>query len=436
MKLFGFKKKEKKIEFQITEDEKLWVEDNFNWLIGSFGLPNKNAELITYTDKYFPNTRADSEVKIENIIKDLSDILQLNSTKISFEIQRDIRDTQGIPYEIEGVPFEAATEKCNNEYKIIIANSLRQNRLLNRLIYELIGIKLHESELKFDTGNDVNLFIYVAGVYLGFGVILSQNLFETGRDFDGFWEKKWNYSSEMPHEIMAYCFALYLKLFEHKITPLKDELPNDFYNLLKSALDFVDLYPSELLNETELETNDLYFQASKLIKNYEYQSAILKLNEIISIAKNGNEISFITYVFERLGYIKIREEKFEESIPYFQKALEIDDNNYIARDNIAYALIKIGEIKEGKKHIDKSIALAYKDMAFIYRNLALYYWAKGYIDEAEDNFILSFQSVSIPVFLLEFDYSKFLLAKGEKEKSNEYLQLSIEKGEPEAMKNV
>ena len=37
---------------------------------------------------------------------------------------------------------------------------------------------------------------------------------------------------------------------------------------------------------------------------------------------------------------------------------------------------------------------------------------------------------------LELDYSKFLSAKGEKEKSNEYLQLSIAKKEPEAMKIV
>ena len=104
MGLFGFKKKEKKIEFQITEDDRLWVEENFNWLVGSLGLPSKNTELILYTDKYFPNIYADNELKVENIIKDLSDILQLNSIEISFEIEKDVRDFQGVPYEIEGAP--------------------------------------------------------------------------------------------------------------------------------------------------------------------------------------------------------------------------------------------------------------------------------------------------------------------------------------------
>ena len=435
MGIFGFKKKEKKVEFQITEDDKLWVEENFNWLVGSLGLPNKEAELILYTDKYFPDTYADNEFKVENLIKDLSNILQLNSVEISFEIEKDIRDFQGVPYEIEGPPFETETEKSNNGYKIFIANSLPPNRVLHRLICEFIGIKLHERELKFDTGDDTDLFIYIAGVYLGFGVILSESLFDMGYKSDGFWETKWNYNSVMPYEIMAYCFAIHIKLCEHEILPLKEKLPIDFYNLLKSALEYVELYPSELLSKTELEANALYFQADKLIKNHDYELAILKLNEIISITDKGIPISFISFVFGRLGYIEIRKGKFAESIPYLEKALEIDGNNFEARDNISYALIKIGEIKEGKKHIDKSISLAVKDMGFIYRNLALYFWAKGNIEEAEENFILSFESVSIPVFLLEFDYSKFLLAKGEKEKSNNYLQLSIKKGEPEAMKN-
>jgi len=434
MGLFGFRKKEKKVEFQINEVDKFWIEESFNWLVSAFGLPKKKAELITYTDNYFPYTFAENELKIENIIKDLSNLLQLDSKKISFEIQKDIRDAYGVPYEFEEMPFEIETEKSNSGYKIVIANSLPPNRLLHGLIQELIVIKLTENELRFDTGEDTNLFVGLAGVYLGFGIILSQNLFDIGMASDGFWETTWNYSSEMPQEMLAYSLAIYLKAFDCERLPLKEELPNDFFNLLKSALEYVELYPSDLLTKVELEANDLYFQSGNLIGNYEYESAILKLNEIISTINNVTPVSIITYVFERLGYIEIRKEKFEESIQYLQKALEINNNNFLARDNIAYALIKMGKIKEGKKHIDKSISLAVKDMAFIYRNLALYFWAKGNMEEAEENFILSFEAISVPVFLLELDYSKFLLAKGEKEKSNEYLQLSITKREPEALK--
>ena len=431
MGLFGFNKKKKKVEFQINEDDRLWIEDSFNWLVGAFGLPNKNAKLITYTKKYFLHTHAENTLKVENIIKDLSDILKLDSTEISFEIQKDIRDVQGIPYEMEGFPFESETEKCNNGYKIVIANSLPPNRLLSRLIYELVLIKMYEYELRFDLGDgNIGLFVYFAGVYLGFGVIFSKNLFDIGYTSDGVWEAKWNYSSEIPQEMLAYCFAIYLKVFEQKIHPLEEELPSDFFNLLSKALEYVELYPSDLLSKTELVANDLYFQSQQLIRNYKYEAATLKLNEIVSI----KAVSFISYVYERLGYIQIREEKYEESICHFQKALEIEKNNFIARDNIAYALIKTGNLKEGKKHIDKSVALAVRDMASIYRNLALYHWAKGNIEEAEDNFALSFESISVPVFLLEQDYSEFLLAKGEKEKSNKYLQLSLKKREPEAIK--
>jgi len=241
---------------------------------------------------------------------------------------------------------------------------------------------------------------------------------------------------EIPQEMLAYSFALYLKIIGCKTQSLQKELPSDFFKFLNSASEYVDLCPSDLLCETELKANDLYFQAQKLIKNHEYESATSKLNEIIYLSENEREVSFISYVFERLGYIKIREGNFAKSISDFQKALEIENDNYLATDNIAYALIKMGEIKEGKKYIDKSISLMDKDMGTIYRNLALYFWAKGNFEEAEENFALSFESVFVPVFLLELDYSKFLSAKGEKEKSNEYLQLSIAKKEPEAMKIV
>ena len=436
MGLFGFNKKEEKVDFEINDNDKFWIDDTFNWLVGSFGLPSKSMELITFTDKFFPNSHKNSELNVGSIIKDLSNILELNSTEITFEIQKDIRDLKNVPHEMEGFPLDSETEKISNGYKIHIANSLPPKRLLSRLVYELVLIKLYEEELRFEAGDDYDsLFVYLAAVYLGFGIILSQNLFDTGYSTDGLWETKWNYSSEIPQEMLAYCFAIYLNVFGHKVLPLKDKLPSDFYNLLEKALEYVESYPSEMFSETELKANDLYFQAVQLIKKHEYESAVLKLNEIISITENDKAVSFISYVFERLGYVKIREGKFAESIQLFQKALELDSNNFIARDNIAYALIKMGEVKEGKKHIDKSISLAVKDMAAIYRNLALYFWAKGNIEEAEENFSLSFEAIVVPIFLLEYDYSKFLLVKGEREKSNEYLRLSIEKGEPESTKN-
>jgi hypothetical protein len=148
MGLFGFKK-EKKVEFEINGDDKFWIDDTFNWLVGAFGLPSENMELITYSDKFFPISHGNNELNVGSIIKDLSDILELNSTKISFEILKDIRDLKNVPHEIEGFPLDSETEKSDNGYKIYIANSLPPKRLLSCLIYELVLIKMYERELRF-----------------------------------------------------------------------------------------------------------------------------------------------------------------------------------------------------------------------------------------------------------------------------------------------
>jgi len=187
MGLFGFIKKKKNADFQINEDDRIWVEETINFLISGFGLPNKNSELISFSEKYFPNTLSNNKVNAENIIKDLSDMLELDATKISFEIYTDIRDIQNVPYEIDGVPLDTYTEKTGNEYKIYIANSLNTGRLLSRLIREFSYIKLCENELRFHIEDN---FLYITAVYLGFGTILSQNFFDTGYSTDAFWETR------------------------------------------------------------------------------------------------------------------------------------------------------------------------------------------------------------------------------------------------------
>jgi tetratricopeptide (TPR) repeat protein len=435
MALFGLFKRDRKKTFNISDENRIWIEECFNWLIGSFGLPNKNSQLYTYTESLFPNSFHNKEIQIGNLIKDISHILQIESSNISYELIEDIRDSYGIPYEIEGLPFESETKKVGNTYRIFIAKSLLPDRLLARLINELVTVKLFENQIRFDIGdgND-NLMVYFAAIYFGFGVILSQNLFNSGVTFDGTWETKWNYNSDIPQEMLAYCFAIYLKVSEQDISPFKDEISNDFFNILENAMMCFESSSGDLLSRTELEANDLYFQSQCLIKKYEYEKALQKLNEIISISDNMKTVSFISYVYERMGYIRLREQKYEDSIHYFIKSIELEHDNYIAIDNLAYSLIKMGDVIQGKKYIDKSISLTYKDMASIYRNLALYYWAKGYSDEAEENFILSFESALVPVFLLEFDFSQFLLSQGKKEESDKFLMLSIEKGEPESLK--
>ena len=432
MKIFGFNKKDKKKKFRITDTDREWVEDSFEWLIKIYGYPSRKAVQFLVDKKFLPKTFSTNDLIIQNLIEDLSDRLSLDSTKIKYEIHTDLRDTYGMPFVLEGNQFETETEFIENNYIIHIASSItkRPNRLINSLIYEFIQIRLTESELKFDTGDDTSLFIYIAGIYFGFGIILSQNLIDRGTVDDGFWETKWNQVSEMPNEVMAFGLATYSKLIEQINLDWKNQLPQDLRINFERAIDLLNDSPPSIFDKAELEASDLFHKALQEQESGNYELAISNLQKILFLTKDE---LFKAEVFNNIGYIKLKNGNIENSILDFRKALQLESNFGFAYDNLGYALIQTGYIEEGMKELEKAIQTKNNDLAYSYRNLALYYQAKKEYNKAKSNFLLAFETESVPVDLLEFHYASFLLEQGENKEGMLYLQRAVEKGEKEAI---
>jgi len=435
MKLFGFNKKIKEPKFRITEPDRDWVEDNFKWLIKVFGYPSRQSEQILITDKFFPKTFSTSDLIVQNLIEDLCNLLGVDSSKIRFELHEDLRDVYGMPFEMEGKPFETETEVTENNYKIHIAKSIskRPNRLVFSLIYEFIKIRLTENKLQYDTGDDTSLFIFIAGIYFGFGIPLSQNLTDRGRIDDGFWETKWNYVSEMPSEVMAFGLATYSKLIEQDNPEWKNELSQENRILFEGAIAFLNDSPSTVFSKAELDANDLFHLADQEYKKRNYEEAISNLQKILFLT---NDELLKSDVYNNIGYYQIRSGDYEKSITNFDKALQIDPNYGFAYDNLGYSLIQMGQIEEGKQQLEKALKTENNDNAYTYRNLALYHLAKNELEQAESNFKLAFESETVPVDLLELHYANFLINQGETEKGIEYLEKAVEKGEPEAIERM
>lgn len=435
MKLFGLFKNKENDTFRITEPDRLWVEDNFRWLIKVFGYPYRESEQILLSANYFPKTFKGDKVLIENIIKDLCSLLQIREEKITFEVVNDIRDSYGMPYQIEGKPFETELEVKEGKYKIHIANNLQKHpkRLVYSLVYEFIRIKLTDNKLQFDTGADTDLFIYLAGIYFGFGVILSQNLKDTGRIDDGFWETKWNYISEMPNEIMAFALATYSKLIEQESPKWKDDFPSDLKSQFEKAIKYLNDNPSELYDKNELEVNVLFKTAYDLYLKNDFEEAIANLQKILFLT-NDNVMK--ADVYNNIGYYNIRLKNYEQAVTYFKSSINIFPDYGYANDNLGYALIQLGKFEEGKEFLERALKTENNDIAYTYRNFALYYQAKGEMNKADDYFKKSFESIIDSVDLLEYHYADFLIKNGETEKGLEFLKKAVEKGEPEAIERI
>lgn len=422
-------------DFKITDDDKLWVEENFRWLKEVFGYPNKSHEQILFTPKFFPASFNAQMITIENAITDISGLLDLPGNCVRCVMLSDLRDMNNVPYEIEGKAFGCETELKKGDYTIYVANSLikHPDLLLYSLIYEFIRIRLTESEIEFDAGGDDNgLFIYLAGIYYGFGVLLAQNLVNTGRSNDGLWEIKWNYRSEMPQQVMAFSLATYANLRGETDPSWKNEFNGDFRKMFEGALSYLQAHPNDLYDETEVKANDLFNQSCEHFENHELDEAIAALQKILFLT---NDAHMKADVYNNMGYYYMRTRDYQQGISNFRKALALGSGYGYANDNLGYALIMTGELEEGLSYLQKALETGNNDPAYTYRNFALYHHRKNDFTKAEEFFQKAFAQ-NTPVDLLEYHYGEFLLEKGEVEKAKEFFQRSSDKNEKEGREKI
>jgi Tfp pilus assembly protein PilF len=421
-------------QFRITEEDRLWVEENFRWLKSAFGYPNKLEEQVLLTAKFFPATFEGKTVNVDSVITDLCTLFGIARETVQYDILTDLRD-YNVPYQIEGQSFECETDLKKGAYKIFVANSLQKHpeRLIYSLIYEFIRIRLTESELEFDVGgDDTGLFIYLAGIYYGFGVILAQNLLQSGRSGDAMWEIKWNYGSEMPQQVMAFSMATYANLRGEDEPVWKSEFEGDFKKMLTDAIEYLKAHPNDLYDEMEVKANDLFNLANDHFEKNEMESAISTLQKILFLTSDDH---LKADVHNNMGYYYMRIRDYQQGISNFRKALVLGPEYGFANDNLGYALIMTGDLEEGVSHLEKAMETGNNDIAYTYRNFALYHQRKNEPALAEEFFQKSFDQKTA-VDLLEFHYGEFLLAQGDIEKAKMFFQKSMQKNEEEGARKL
>lgn len=429
MKIFGLNLSAHD-DFRITEEDKTWVEENFRWLKMVFGYPSKHHEQVLLTAEFFPATFESKALSVENALSDLCKLFSLPRQHVRHVMLSDLRDSNNVPYQIEGKAFECETDLKRGDHTIYIANALlkHHDRLLFCLIYEFIRIRLAESEIEYDAGGDDNgLFLYLAGIYYGFGVLLAQNLIHAGWSSEGLWEMKWNYGSEMPQQVMAFSLATYASMQGEDNPSWKNEFKGDFKKMLEGALQYVKHNPNDLFDRTEVTANELFNKADEYFEKRDLDEAIATLQKILFLT---NDAHMKADVYNNMGYYYMIKKDYQQGISNFRKALALGSEYGFANDNLGYALIVTGRPEEGLSFVQKAIETGNNDPAYSYRNLALYYQSTHDFAKAEEYFQKAFNQ-NTPVDLLEFQYGEFLEIQGEQSRAEEFFKKSAEKGEEE-----
>jgi tetratricopeptide (TPR) repeat protein len=276
------------------------------------------------------------------------------------------------------------------------------------------------------------LFIYLAGIYYGFGVILAQNLLHAGRSDDGVWEIKWNYVSEMPQPVMAFSLATYANLTGDDDPLWKNEFKGDFKKMLEDAIVYLRKNPNDLYDEMEVKANDLFNEANDHFENHRLDAAISALQKILFLTKDD---VMKADVYNNMGYYYLRMRDYEQGISNFRKALALGPEYGFANDNLGYALIMTGELEEGALFLEKALQTGNNDIAYTFRNFALYHQRKKEPGLAEEFFQKAF-SQNTPVDLLEYHYAEFLMEQGDEENARLFFLKSAQKKEEEGLIRV
>jgi Tfp pilus assembly protein PilF len=434
MKLFGIDfKPEKSAELQITSVGIKWVEDNFLWLVKVFG--HKREDQIPFSEKYFPKTFSAKEIKIENLISDCCSHLELDFDIFSYEIFEDIRDSVNMPYTIEGHLIDSYLEidEITGKYLLSVAKSTFNypNRLICSICYEFTKAKLIQSKVKYDNGKDTNLFLYLAVVYFGYGLIIGQNIIDIGVRSNGLYQTTWSFKSEIPYPVIAYSLAVFARL-KNDLNPVwKNQLPKEIKKEFELSLEYINKSKNDLfdavLKENTLKADKLFRLACE-----QYQKG--EINKAISTSQKDlffiDDLSMKSTVYNNIGYYKLRQSQYKSSIPDFENALKLNPNFGFAYNNVGFALIMSGDLDQGKEYLELAIKTENNNNAYSYRNLAIYYQKIGEIKLAENYFQKAFDQ-KVPIDVLDYFYGKFLIEIGDYKNGLEHIKASADLGEPE-----
>ena len=422
-----FKKNKKSNTIKISDIDRKWVNAEFLKLLQKFGYPEREMRQYAFNQKFFPETFQKNTISIEGLISDISRLLSLEASKISYEFVRDIRDEKDMPYMIKGRLFEAEVIFENNRrYHLLLANSLKENpaRLLYNLSYELSKIKLKDVGCLRNINSRTYYDIFIAGVFFGFGLILSQKIMDTGRKTLGFWEMQWNYNSHIPAPVMAYALALFSVLNDNILPEWKDQLPTDIKKEYENCLNYLQENNIENIDLHRLKALNLYRKKAQLNREKKFKEANKIMLEATRLTNYGK---YLAYLYNDIGYNYIKMNQLDKSIEYFQKSLEIFPGYEYANNNLGYVYIVKNELEKGKAYLDKiekpqtQIVSCYK-----YRDLAIYYHKKGEFDKAQKEFNKAFHCGK-EIDMLEYHYAEFLSDIGKTEEAEKYYKIAQQK---------
>lgn len=390
------------------------------------------ADPVTFTELYFPLSLGRNNLTVESLISDYAGLFGFNRNKFKVTYYSLPHAYKQASNTSNG--FECHIESNNDEdetYTVHIADDLIENPrwLVSSLAYQFSRLSLIVTGADLEEDEGSTYFSYVYAVFCGFGILILQNDANAINRQYKYGETRWSYMNDIPYSIMIYSLAVLARLNRQVPPDWRELLPSDLKEEFDLCIQVVNQVKGKPFNHKRQaiaqSIREAYFSSYNLYQAGEFESAVNLLEQVVPIAPKD------TAVLNNLGYFKLRLERYEESIEHFRTLLKINPIHSYALDNLGFALIMTGDLKNGFEYVQKAIRSNNNDDAYSFRNLALYYQGKGDFEQAAKYFDKSFKQ-GTPVDLLDYFYGSFLIKSGKKDEGLRFLRSSAKKGEPEA----
>ena len=222
----------KKTKLPITKEDKIWVDEDLNWLRTEFGEEHfMEIRTVTPTKDFYNRNFDGTEKDAEFILKRTMELMNIRDTKIKLEffsdepIEMDDGTTLTTPADINGCWKSASGTYEQTENGTII--SIETSQLKNTI--SLIATIAHELSHQILLGenrieeNDEFLTDFTAIAY-GFGIFIGNSRFNFSQ-FATSGTFGWNSTGQgyLPEQIIAYAMA-WLSKERNEITEFSQHL--------------------------------------------------------------------------------------------------------------------------------------------------------------------------------------------------------------------
>jgi Tfp pilus assembly protein PilF len=408
--------------FSISTSDRVWIEENFKWLIEIFGYPNQYQPLYSWDEKHFPESYNATDFLPHRFVEECARLFEL-------DIENTLDPYPAFLSSSASTVLKRSVVFENNEFRMYLPSDLYGNRdlMVRELVLSLVEIKMREGELEFDMGGDDNhLFMYAAAIFLGAGFLLVDG-------FDGrSYEQpviRWDGRQQLPARVYAFMLAFYCRISGCSQDVFLSSVNEQMRKVLIRAFAHLDEHPSNVFVQAEIDAHRLFSEADEFFENNLLEEAEQALQKVLFVTSDDH---MKADVYNNMGYCHLRMGNLPKSITCFRKALSFGSEFGYANDNLGYALILSGELEKGKIYLDKAVQTRNNDLAYSYRNYALYYFRLNDFVRAEEMFNKAF-AADVPVDLLEYHYSQFLIARGERDHAVQILRRAAGKNEPEVL---